>query len=81
MLRYVERGIQLFKHDMASRTRKGETSRSRSAPPVLRSPSKIKKLKQWSTDSMTAAVDAVLVEQALLTSLVQALTLVKKKTF
>ena len=62
--------VQLSKCVMASQTRKRGRSHSWSASPVLRSPSKIKKLKQWSINSMTAAVDAVLVQQALLTSFV-----------
>ena len=86
---YVEREMQLSKRVVASQTRKRGRSRSRSALPVLRRlhVSKIKKLKQWSTDLMKAAVDAVLVEQALLTLLDQAyiymalFTLVNRKTF
>ena len=72
MLRYVEQWIQLSKRVMASRTRKTGRPRSQSAPPVLRSPRKVKKRKQWSIDSITAAVDAVVVQQTLLTMVVQA---------
>ena len=58
---------------MASQTRKRGRPRSCSATPVLRirSPRKVKKRKQWSIDSKTAAVNAVVVQQALLTAVVQ----------
>ena len=59
-----EQWIQLSKRVMASWRRKRGRSHSRSAPPVLKIPRKIKKLKQWSIDSMTAAVlSAVVVQQ------------------
>ena len=67
MLRYVEQWIQLSKYAMASQTRKRESPHSWLAPPVLRSPRKVKKCKQWSIDSVTAAVDAEVDQQALLT--------------
>ena len=44
---------------MPPRARKRGRPRSRSAPALLRSPKKVKKRKQWSEESMIAAIDAV----------------------
>lgn len=44
---------------MLPRARKRGRPRSRSAPALLRSPKKVKKHKQWSEESMLAAIDAV----------------------